>query len=286
MKKIFVFLVCILALNACSFNGMKIGQMKGQDLAQDTGSGQDIRRVWRDDFDGDGKKEAFIVAGTDIQSGHKIYFEGEKWSGKVYDEGWSAYYQNAKPICKVNDKQKLFVMEFGAYGSGSLSKCFYVDNGRPKEVDQDLEGLVQLGGKEFAIHPSAFDNGYDGTVYLGHTWKRYWLEWTGKNFCEHKGRFISEMVLMKYDNGKQILEEIRESGYDVDKIIYRDNGIININVHEEKDNCTMFENVTLKISENYLKEQKGPWYEQGDIVKKSTYGGIYKKSIMSDQWKE
>lgn len=164
------------------------------------------------DYDGDGKKEIFAITGESEQNPDTIYFSSIKWAGKLNKELGYAYIESGKHICKISGKAKLFVMEFGAGGSGSHSVCYYVKNGKPYQTaNKFLEGLMQLKGKDFAIHPSAFDgNKDDNGIYTGHTWKRYWIKWNGKKFVEYKGKNISQKTLEKYKNGTQILKKNKE----------------------------------------------------------------------------
>ena len=258
-------------------------QPESEELLKALGNDINPLGYWKDDFDGDGTEELFAITG-EPDGEQEVWFSGAQWKGKVYGDGLIAYFEGAKPVCSVGKKQKIFVMEFGAHGSGSISKCFYVEKGVPKAVNQNLEGLVQLKGKDFAIHPSAFDGMFDGSSWVGHTWKRYYLKWKGKRFSEYKGAKIREEELGAYKNGGRILKNIRKEGYQIDEIYKRKNGIININVEESSEGSVGYDNVTLLVVGDKLKVQKGPWPENIGVVHSSSYGGVYKESYL-DEWK-
>jgi len=169
-------------------------------------------------------------------------------------------------------------MEFGGYGSGSYWVCFYVRNGKAQKVKQSFEGLRQISGREFAIYPGAFDGGKTDGLMCGHTWKPYYLKWTGKKFKEYQAKKISVSALKKYRSGKGIIKKIKKTGYKIKSIYCRSNGIIHINVvyRIEKGNYS-YDNVNLSVRKKKVSLLVTNRSGRG-IVEKSSHGGIYRKN--------
>lgn len=181
---------------------------------------------------------------------------------------------DSEGICKVGNRQKIFVMEGFGGGSGSWSYCFYVKEGKAYRVKHAGEGLTHLSGREFVIYPSAFD--FDDTegVMTGHTYKAYYLRWSGTKFKEYRGERITRRQLEKYQGADQYLNQVEQLGYTVGKIFYRKNGVININLQKKNKYSTSYENITLfvrgrKVSLKVL-------HKGSDLIERASYGGIYK----------
>ena len=212
-------------------------------------SGDQIINYWCADFDMDGNKEVFAAVGTD-EMDSTLWFASDvevvqfPVMGYIYCESWS----NPEGVCTIDAGQKVFVIECGAGGSGSNSLCYYVKDGIAIPVQRAGENLRQNAGKEFFIHATAFDAiGSDG-FGSGHTYKRYYLEWTGDGFREHIGTEISRGELEGYKGAADILQQAADEGYSLGTIWKRDNGIINVNLFREEGAGRRNENLTLKYS--------------------------------------
>lgn len=229
-----------------------------------------ISAEYYDDYDGDGKKELFAVTGSE-DGPNEIWYASNVQVKRIYNDDLVVY-KWASQICKVSKKQKLILFEIGGFGSGSISLCYYVKNGKVIEVKKAGEGLTQRSGKEFMVHPSAFDYSSDGT---GHTWKAYYLKWNGKKFVEYKGKKIALSKLKKYKGAKKYIRQLKKLGYKIGSIYYRKNGIINVNLSIKSGEMLQYENVTFIVQKKKVKlkviNKKGK-----NIVEKSSYGGRYR----------
>lgn len=92
------------------------------------------------------------------ESGAKRLFEG------------GIYLDTAK-ICDVG-KQKLFYIEEGYGGSGSLFHVWSAKEGISYELKHAGDSLTYAGNGNFYIYPREYDLKSDGT---GHTWKPNYL---------------------------------------------------------------------------------------------------------------
>lgn len=230
-----------------------------------------ILAEYYDDYDGDGMKELFAVTGKEYEN-NQIWFANDSYVKCVYDNERAVYLETVK-VCKVSARQKLFICETGGYGSGSSSECFYVSSGSVIGVEKCGEGLKQISGKKFYITPSAFDMNSNGE---GHTWKTYYIKWTGREFKEYKVKQISLGKLKKYKNANKYINQARKLGYNVGDIYKRSNGIINVNLHkyDSMDDLVYNENITLRIKGKkvvlVVDNKKGK-----DIIQKSSQAGSY-----------
>lgn len=235
-----------------------------------------ITKEYYADFDGDGRKELFAITGPK-EGPNQIWYAGSGQVKCLMDDGYAVYDIPKEKVCKVSRKQKLFIAECGAFGSGSLSKCYYVKAGKAYEVKRAGEGLTHISGKNFAVHMSAFDAMSTGGTMAGHTYKAYYLKWTGKAFKEYKAKKITVSKLKKYKGSGNVLKQIKKLGYKVKSVYYRSNGLIHINVVKNDGSDKIYNNVTLKVKSKKVflvsHTKKGH-----DILGKSGYGGIYKSS--------
>ncbi len=244
-----------------------------------------IAKKYYADYDGDGYYELFVVTGPE-EGPNQIWFASQSQVKCLMDREWTVY-SNSQGICEVDENQKLILFELGAFGSGSISKCYYVVEGKVVEVDDAGEGLSHIEGKDFAKHPSAFDlSKFDGEEYgTGHTWKAYYFWWDGKKFVEYVGRYISKEEFLQYEKASDYVREIERTDYTIDSIIYRENDIINVNISHWKKGETSYTNVNFEVDGKELKLLEAYISEDSDYqtITQTGYGGVYKLRS-EDEW--
>jgi Antirepressor regulating drug resistance, predicted signal transduction N-terminal membrane component len=245
-----------------------------QKLKSELPEGSVIAASYIDDFNKDNKLEMFGLVNTGKETADgifddQVWYIDESGTKKMFQ---GSMYPDTATIWDVG-KQKLFYLEEASGGSGSLSHVWSVKKGRPYELEHAGQMLEYAGNLQFYTYPSAFDLKPDGT---GHTWKRYYLyfdETTG-TFKEYGGISISKADLLKRKGASEILDDIRNKGYKITDIFYRENGIININYNDGTYNLNI--TLTIKNKSVSLDEQssiENPNYDQG---------GIYKNAIFKD----
>lgn len=180
------------------------------------------------DYDGDGNYEAFALIGTQEQYGGwtgDLWFAGSLFMEPVKTGG--SYYD----VSVCGDKAPiLFSAEEWYGGSGSKSLLWTVVNSQPVEVKLgEMGDFTHGGGNVFYATHNAFDLCTDGT---GHTWKQYYYYLDGLNMKEYGGIYISKEDFMRFQGGDAILADAMKDGFSVTEIIYRANGIININLSD------------------------------------------------------
>ncbi len=246
------------------------------------------------DFDGDGTREAFVFIGGDID---------EEWStcqGQLY-----YVTDNGKEMIKnsdfvVNDGKiietfpmtdKTFVAVDEAYTTSSVSFLYYVENGECK--DSYISGIGGFYKPDFvddyAISLSCYDMSFDYEegkedegMYMGHTWKPYYFYYddaTGR-FEEYIGKEITEDEL-NAACGFDLAAEIRAEGNQIDGILKRDNGIINVNYSQK----TEYEGGSVSIQygnatfNEKTKEFVNAWGDGENTWQNSNFGGTYLTAI-------
>ena len=240
-------------------------------------SGYSIVKDYYADYDGDGNKELFAVVRDDGEgNGQQLWFANDEKTECLYNEGNSLYCNTeVERICRVSDDQQIFIMEMGLYGSGSVSLCCYIENG-DAVCRYASEGLTHLTGADFVVYPSAYDHYVDSFgIGTGHTYKPYYIKWTGDGFKEYTAKKLSLKKFKKYTGAKKYIRKIKKEGYEIDDILCRSNGIINVNVHQddEYDGVT-YDNVNFELKGKSVKLIKIDPNVKG-VVASSSHGGVY-----------
>ena len=77
----------------------------------------------------------------------------------------------------------------------------------------------------------SFDTMGRNTDGFGHTYKQYYFYWdeNSQSFKEYGAIEITQDQFLKCKGAKEILDEAKNKGYVINDILYRGNGIININ---------------------------------------------------------
>lgn len=232
---------------------------------------QELLSYQCEDYDGDGKEEAFAFAGKyseeDGSYSGELYFANQKGAFSV-EKSQGTYFNFGKETITAGDRIFICMEEY--YVTGSKSILFGLENGKPARIEITPNGgsIYQLQDNEYRMTCDAYDLNLDET---GHTWKYYYFYWDGKQFREHGAKEISKEELLKYKNAEEILKEIDKEGYQVRNILYRENDIIHINIFNDETN----ENVNLQVKDNsleYINEMK----DVENSILNLSFGGIYK----------
>lgn len=220
-------------------------------LSDQTGI-ESFEHFYYGDYDGDGIREAFALVTADGSLTGDLWFISPLFIEPVQTGLSYASFEMCGAEAPI-----LFTAEENYGGSGSTVHLWSVVDSAPVKINADVLGSFEHGdGNEFYAYISAFDMFTDGT---GHTWKRYYYYLDGLTMREYGGMYITEAQLLEFDGAEEILQSIKNSGGKIGDIIYRANGIININVRSDDRN----DNVTLR-------------YDESSVVDTGeSYGGIY-----------
>lgn len=249
-----------------------------------------------DDFDGDGKQEAFMIVGHTFDD-----YGAEKYNGRLYFAGADGSASELKVqhnIYRMIDGK----MDFGSRKylffyldyclTANISVIWTVEDGEPVEISESLlRGQVVYRDayprEEFEIWVDAYDIfcekdyfGKDDHMWTGHTWKPYFYYYNyGDDRLEpYEGEEITPEEFKELSK-TNIIEEIEAEGYTVGEIIHWENDIVTINYHyielwgeDEVSETYVYENVIWdnRAGDYWRKDERGvtSWENAGE-------GGIY-----------
>lgn len=220
-----------------------------KDFMEKTGKKEkDIAVFEQDDYDGDGKEEAFILVGEVIEEYEEnktvsgsLWFISEKDCKKLSDTismGFNAPYRTMK-MGKTN-----YVLIDEVYVTARVTQVWYVEDGKAVEAPFSLAGEVIVGMEgdpdRFRIMDSSYDATYDvaSDMWLGHTWKSYYFFYDSEDdkIHEYGGTEIDDATA-EYWCGKDIVEELLPKGDKIDSLFCRGNSLIVLNYEHEEDGC-------------------------------------------------
>jgi hypothetical protein len=238
------------------------------------------------DFDGDGIKEGFVAVEyepneLDMQ---EIWFVSDTTAIKLDGNSLS------NNEWDVNGTKMIVSGEHGL-AMNTLTYVWSVDNGSPKLLAiLSPFGLEYSGGGQFLFYDSALDGAWDllsediEIVTIGRNSKAYYMYWNGEGFIEYAGIRISEDKLRDYDGAAPILDEIKQRGYEITDIIFRGNGVVNVNYRSLLSSNN--ENATFIISKDgkraeFQKNLSAYMSDEEDWLLSGSYGGIYQLSYLN-----
>ena len=203
-----------------------------------------------DDFDGDGQYEAFALAGG-VASGAQAEdsYAGELWyvsaaGAKQLNE--SAWYIHAPKVFSFG-KQKLVVFE-ESFATGTLDHVWGVQDGKSAEQFISRRGQdISVMGNEVTLYQNVIDSGTVDSAPAGRTVKPYWFYWDASTHCirEYGGIRVTEAQARKIQDIAYVLNDAAMAKYEIMKIWYRANGILNVDFATPENT---FQYATFRIS--------------------------------------
>ena len=257
-----------------------------EQLVKTIGSDSNIADFCVSDYDRDGTFEAFALVGKpdeyDVFFG-SLYFVTENSAETVISESPFYAYSEQNHMLRFDECDFYLVGEY--YTTADLSYVFGVRNGNYYEHEFSRKGTSlrqEEPGGDMTIILSEYDAAYDKStdMYMGHTWKPYYLYWDG-GFREYGGIEISVDDLLKCSGAQKYVDMITNNGFRIDSIYYRANGIININYSSGDSSLTQYDNMTL-IRNGSSVTVKQISSQGGDVPAAYSYGGIYNSALYSD----
>lgn len=230
------------------------------------------------DYDNDGNCEMFALVGEYVEP---LVMEdddnlcGTLWfinqNGAVEIDPEKKDFWSSPHVYNMNGY--CFLVLEKAYVTESESYIWGVKDGRPFQPN-----LIGYGNginvnkyDEIEITHSTYDAFLeifeDGTsIYSGHTWKKYYFYYDGKDFKEYGGILITYEDLLRVNGIDTVLNTIRNDGYDIDSIYYRSNNMVNINLSRSVEDGVEYNNITIRILETTTETVSGNFdetYEEG-----------------------
>ena len=223
-------------------------------------TGEKLINVQYDDFDGDGKSEAFVMTGKGkLNEGGNLWFVSADEISKLND----MYLYSSPEMIQIGDKK--FIKYEQEYATGKPLFLWSVENGKSKPViSGEAQNLTQMPDGTYTVLQNTLDMMSDGT---GRTVKPYWLHYSN-GFHEYGAIEITQAQLLKFTGADNILKQIKAEGGTVKNILYRENHIININYQTDQG---MNRYVSLKYDDTSV-----------SVLQESDGSGIYLKALLPD----
>lgn len=213
------------------------------------------------DYDNDKEYEAYAVIGK--MNGEtfegSIWFANDEIVEKILDKKSKKYL----PLIIKNDYNIHFEFPIFSENDEVSTTLWGVKDNNPEEVLQTTSGYISQskeGDLVFNLPTNEVTSNITETnAWSGHAFNTYYLYWEN-GYKEYEGKEISNEEFIKYENGQNILNEINKEiekkfpsfkSINIENIIYRQNGIININyIINTKDEKLYRKNVLVKYQDN------------------------------------
>lgn len=246
-----------------------------------------------DDYDRDGKYEAFMIvkkSSTYLGDSEEettytgtLYFAGAAHSASALSNSFGSYRKIDGEMDFGSRKYLFFYTD--QYATANISELWTVRDGKPVEES----GLLQRGEvvyrntyprEEFEIWVDAYDWEHDIDVeldidmWIGHTWKPYFYHYDQfeDRLKAYGGEKIAKDAFAAL-SGTGLIEEIEAKGYTVGEIICWANDIVTINYHnanvwEGIASSEYYENIIWdnRVKDYWRKEERGvtSWEDAGE----------------------
>lgn len=263
-----------------------------------------------DDYDGDGKYEAFMIVGKshtypggwgeETTYTGTLYFAGAAHGVSALSDSYGSY-RKIDGVMDFGSRKYLFFYTELIVTSNN-TELWTVRDGKPVEEGglfrnmqviyrdkyprEDFE--VCVDAYDYDCEKNGFDNGED--MWLGHTWKPYFYYYDQfeDRIKAYGGEKISKDAFVKL-SGTNIIEEIEAKDYTVGEIIHWENDVVTINYHYAKirgedgeSTDYYYENVIWdnRVKDYWRKEERGvtSWENAGE-------GGSYELTYFENQEK-
>lgn len=194
-----------------------------------------------DDYDRDGRCEAFVFCGESYEEYDKQLFEGALWFVGA-DQCTLLREERYRMIdgqMKLGPKKYLYLYSDMIF-TADISDLWTVENGEPAESRFSRTGMViyrEEYRKErrnlFEIIRDSYDNLYDVTdeIWMGHTYKPYfyYYDWTTNQIERDESKIISAKELERLC-GFDMAGEVEAQGYEITDIIkWKQSNIVTVN---------------------------------------------------------
>lgn len=225
------------------------------------------------DMDKDGENEMIGVANDDFSV---WYCSSDLENCYMVPCGRTWAYDDCKIELIEFDKERHIVIDtYNWFGTGKAYSILALHDGEIEVLVDDSYGYVYMNEEnDIILDIEAYDGVYykSDDLWTTHTWKDTYLYYEDGKYKEYGAATLSEKDFLKYDNARELLENIEEENQneDVLEIHYsyfiRENGIVHIQCEVEEYNVEYdYESIeyfyyTLRENGNYLAGELSPNY--------------------------
>lgn len=249
------------------------------------------------DYNSDDEYEAFAVIGKKLGDGFQgaIWFGNDEIVEKIADRTSKKYL----PLIIKNEHSIHFEFPVFSEKEEVSTTVWGVKDGKAEEMLQTTSGYICQNEEKdlnFIVptHEVISSGITEPITWTGNAFNTYYLYWEN-GYKEYEGKEISNEEFIKYENGQNLLNDINKEiekkfpnfkSANIENIIYRSNGIININyIINEKDEKLYKKNVLVKCQDNTVsieyyslsQETEKEILRDGNISLKAFEGSISSK---------
>lgn len=257
-----------------------------------SGMGEDsLLHMDYDDFDGDGRYEAFMFFGEKGEGAFgSVEYSGEYWfagadscvclSDSPIKESYRMI-DGQMIFEKADHRQKYLYCHSAVVLTANLSRVWTVENGEPVQVHLPQIGEVENGPKHhqwgFVLWADGYDHYYEPAddLWTGHTWRPYFYHYERKlgetgagELKPDVGEHISREELQELC-GFDLVGEVEAEGYEVTEIVrWKPSDIVTVNytIPMNESGIITYENIVWDcVAQDYW-EKEDSWQNAG-------YGG-------------
>lgn len=295
IKRILSFLpiAALIFLTAC---GSEVDPQAELIKKVEKSTDKEILRTYCDDFNNDGKKEMFVLVGelsndnqfeSDIADG-EVWYVSKNCSKRVDDDdngiGILMTGENLEPSIIDYNNGKVFLFK-SIWGNGENETTVCTATAE-NIIATEIPGSLQKGETDWYTTTSTYDitikkEDFDSGKYYGsgRSRKRYWYYLDEESGCfrEYGAKEITIDQFSNFDGAYDILESILPEDFsEIYNILYRENGIININmINYQRGNEYSCSNVLVGCDENRVWVIDNQHFSMPEDYHDSLYEGFY-----------
>ena len=237
----------------------------------------------KEDFDGDGKEEAFAIIGEIDGNSEYDLVDGSIWfvgpdSCIQLRESEGKNLHNSDRVMKFGETQ--YVLFDFEYATGIPTYVWYVSNSQVQQaLFSGIGGVVPVtdGRGDFRIVYEDYDALYDtlNNLKLGHTWKSYYFYYdeSDKQIYEYGGLSIDNETAENYCG--TYLTDLMKPGDQLDGYLWHDNGLIVMNFERHDGTDVRYYHYILDTVTFGLVDDAG-----GNNTSEEPLEGMYLKTIV------
>lgn len=192
----------------------------------------------------------------------------------MVSDGPSQWYDDcAIKEIEFDEERHVVINTYNLMGNSKAYSILALHNGKMEILVDDNYGYVYANEKnDIILDVESYDGEYDkdGDFWLMHTWVDTYLYYEGGKYKEYGAAALDEKDFLKYDNAREVLDEIDRENRNEDVLemrysyFIRENGIVHIQCEEESEWFIDYYYYTFRVNENRL-----------DVEMSQNYGIMY-----------
>lgn len=307
MKKRIISIIIMLAMFTTVWPCAVIANSENELISKlQSVTSNNIVKTYYDDFDSDGKNEMFAFVGKSNSSDPDLptTLLGDIW---FVSENNIEKIKSSKDVGGIGfiiggDSEPQYIKQNGSlrfkfcnmWGNGQMRTTICAVKESKNVIVRDFDGYLKQSDNGFVLTHSTYDctiekDKFNAGEYYGmaRSWKDYWyyFDETSNEFKEYGGTEITQEQFLQFNGAQDILNLITEG--QIYNILYRDNGIININIIKESglyynNDAYTCSNILIGYDDNSVWTIDNQHADASDDYRSPIYSGFYLPALNSD----